>query len=90
MVKELKLETNTNFIVMNAEKLKIENNFFDKIIGLSILYHLITLSIVTSRKFSWFKFILKLLQNIDKFIFSLLPFLRKQAWQVVIIESEPK
>lgn len=53
-------------------------------------FHLITLFAVTFRKFSWFKSILKLLQNIDKFVLSFLHYLRKRAWQVVIIESEPK
>jgi len=53
-------------------------------------FHLTTLFAVPLRKFSCFKSILKLFQNIDKFIFSFLLFLRKQAWQVVIIVSEPK
>ena len=154
------LETLTSFTVMNAEELKFENDFFDKIIGSSILhhldlgkaipevsrvlknsgkavfieplghniminlyrkltpnfrtidehpflmkdfnilkqnfkkveihyFHLTTLFAVPFRKTLWFKSILRLFQSIDRFLFNFLPFLRKQAWQVVIIVSEP-
>ncbi|GBD90548.1 glycine/sarcosine/dimethylglycine N-methyltransferase [bacterium BMS3Abin04] len=160
VIKEMGLETLTSFTAMNAEELKFENDFFDKIIGSSILhhldlgkaipevsrvlknsgkavfieplghniminlyrkltpnfrtidehpflmkdfnilkqnfkkveihyFHLTTLFAVPFRKTLWFKSILRLFQSIDRFLFNFLPFLRKQAWQVVIIVSEP-
>lgn len=69
-----------DFELLSKNFNKIEINYF----------HLTTLFAVPFRKFPLFKSILKIFQNFDKFLFKFLPFLRKQAWQVVIIASEPK
>jgi ubiquinone/menaquinone biosynthesis C-methylase UbiE len=51
-------------------------------------YHLTTLAAVMFRKSSFFLSLLKSLESIDRLLFKI-PFIRRQAWQVVITLSEP-
>ena len=152
---EKQVKNNTNFLVMNAEKLDFPSNYFDRVIGSSILhhldldkaiseiarvlksdgdaifieplghnffinlyrkltpklrtedehplklkdlsilnnyfndveiyfYHLFTLFAVPFRKMSFFNNLLSFLEKLDQTTFKFLPFLKKQAWQIVI------
>jgi len=152
---EKNLANNTEFIVMNAEELDFNNNYFDMICGTAILHHLdleksfkelsrvlksggraifieplghnlfinlyrkltpsmrtedehpllqkdldkikkyfpnakfqyfylITLLAFPFRKLPGFKLLVKFLDILDKILFTVFPFLRKYAWQVII------
>jgi ubiquinone/menaquinone biosynthesis C-methylase UbiE len=71
-----------------VDDFKILKNSFDNV---EIEYfHLVTLFAVPFRNFRAFNTILKIFQNIDRLLFKLFPFIRKQAWQIVITASEPK
>ena len=52
-------------------------------------FHLLSLAAIPLRNKFGFETVLKLLNSIDQTLFSLLPFLRKQAWIVVIDLADP-
>ena len=53
-------------------------------------FHLFSIMAVPFRNTRFFSFILNSLDNLDKLVFKLIPFLRPIAWQVVIILEQPK
>jgi len=53
-------------------------------------FSLTTLAAIPLRRFGVFWPILRGLERLDNVLFTLMPWLRKQAWQVVVILSKPK
>lgn len=70
-----------------VEDFKIFHKYFGKV---EIDYfHLTTLFAVPFRKYKIFDFILMSFQKLDRLLFKIFPFIRKQAWQIVVTASEP-
>lgn len=70
-----------------ASDLKTFHRFFGQV---EVRYfHLLSLAAIPLRKSAGFDAILKFLNRIDQTLFSLLPFLGKQAWIVVIDLADP-
>ncbi|MNW42496.1 Demethylrebeccamycin-D-glucose O-methyltransferase [compost metagenome] len=53
-------------------------------------FFLSTLALSPFRKLKFFRGMVAICDNLDKALFSLLPFLKKHAWMVVLTMSEPK
>jgi len=68
--------------------LKMAEEYFGKVEG--HFFHITSLLAVPFRNFPGFTCLLNLLNTIDSILFKLFPFLRKYAWQVVIVLSQPK
>jgi len=54
-----------------------------------LMFHLFTLLAVPFRKFPGFQLLVRLLATADRGLFFLLPFLRRYAWKVVLVLSNP-
>lgn len=52
-------------------------------------YHLFSILAVPFHRFPGFKYLVRGLEMFDQSLFSLLPWIRRQAWQIVMILSEP-
>lgn len=66
---------------------KLMRNYFCKV---DINYfHFVSLLVIPFRKLPIFKHLLRAAETVDKMLLKL-PFLKKQAWQVVIILSQPQ
>jgi ubiquinone/menaquinone biosynthesis C-methylase UbiE len=53
-------------------------------------YGLLTLAAIPLRKMPGFRLLLSVLEKLDSFVFRLLPFTRKYAWQAVLLLSGPR